>query len=123
LFWHFPASGPGVRGSRSVFFDYMKKQRQRARARALYRENAKRFKKVSRDADDFRERHDLCRHSDERKIYRTIEERDNDLTEPLICPECGKRRLRIAVLLKAAADLPMETAQMVLTHFLEQDNG
>jgi hypothetical protein len=100
----------------------MKKQRERAYVRAQYRGNARRFKKVSREAEDIRARHDLCRHADERKIYRTIEERDNDRSPPLLCdnPECGKRRLRIAVFLKAAADLPIETAEVVLTHFLGQ---
>jgi hypothetical protein len=98
----------------------MKKQRQRAYARAQYRENKRRLKTVSREANDIRERHDLCRHADERKIYRTIEERDNDQSPPLLCdyPECGRRRLRIAVFLKVDADLPTETAEAVLTHFL-----
>jgi len=103
----------------------MKHQSRRARAhsRRKYRENAKTFKRVSALAGELRDRHDLCRHADERRVYRTIEERDNDKSEPLICAECGRRRLRIAVFLDASAALPAEMRQSILSQFLEQENG
>jgi hypothetical protein len=77
----------------------MKHKRKRSEWRDAHRRFHKDLAKARRDAADLRRKHGLCEHGDEEKVYFSQEEINVDKKTPrVVCGECGKKKLRVAIL-------------------------
>ena len=82
----------------------MKNKHKKRIKRVVHREHTKllggkpKADKFRRAAADLRFQHSLCPCGDEEKHYLSEEEADADKTPNVICDECGKPKLRVAVI-------------------------
>ncbi|HEU0177351.1 MAG TPA: hypothetical protein VFV58_24060 [Blastocatellia bacterium] len=76
----------------------MKKERKRKQERAAQRQFDKRLSKARGDADRLRKAHSMCECGDDERIYFFVGEIDADRTPRIICDECLRPKLRVAIL-------------------------
>jgi hypothetical protein len=74
-------------------------RRLRAAQRAAHRQFDKDLAKARRDAAELRKKHSLCEHGDDERTYFSQEEIEADKRTPrVVCSQCGKKKLRVAIL-------------------------
>ena len=97
------------------------KQRKRTIERQARRDLARRLSKARRDAADRRAAHGMCPHGDEEKIYGLQADIDTDKSSNVICGECGKPKLRVAILREGPTRPLPEFGELVIKDLLRRE--